>query len=192
MANNRKPGRVRIIGGQWRGRLLEVARVDGLRPTTDRIRETLFNWLQPSLHSMRVLDLFAGTGALGFEALSRGAGELVLFERDRAAAAALRRSAELLGANATVHHCDARARLAQSNDGAGFDLVFVDPPFADNDMAQLCTLLDTNHWLTADAIVYLEQARHNASSAPAPFVVQREKQVGDVCFALYGRDQERG
>ena len=129
-ASARTPGVVRIIGGDWRGTRLPVADRDGLRPTADRVRETLFNWLQPMLPGARVLDLFAGTGALGLEALSRGAREAVLVERDPQLAEGLRQLVARLpgGDRAQVVCADALAWLRTAP--GGFDLAFVDPPFA--------------------------------------------------------------
>jgi 16S rRNA (guanine966-N2)-methyltransferase len=109
-AENKKsrPGRLRIVAGKWRSRLLDIADVPGLRPTSERVRETLFNWLAPSIQGARCLDLFAGTGALGFEALSRGATSVVFVENSRRAARAIEKSAQMLGAKeAVVHHGDA-------------------------------------------------------------------------------------
>ena len=125
-------GSVRIIGGRWRGTRLPVVDADGLRPTSDRVRETLFNWLQPVLRGARVLDLFAGSGALGFEAVSRGAGSAVLVERDARLAAMLRDSLARLdaGGQVEVAQSDALAWLRGPAPKQRFDVVFVDPPFA--------------------------------------------------------------
>jgi len=136
---NKKPNRVihagqgsiRIIAGEWRGRKLPVIDVDGLRPTSDRIRETLFNWLMPYLSGSRCLDLFAGTGALGFEAASRGAHNVDFVESHRQVSQALSENIKLLEANAIVHNMAANAFLTRSATES-FDLVFVDPPFAEN------------------------------------------------------------
>jgi 16S rRNA (guanine966-N2)-methyltransferase len=133
--NPRKPksNQVRIIGGQWRRRILHFPAVAGLRPTPDRVRETLFNWLGQRLDGLRCLDLFAGSGALGFEAASRGAREVVMVERDRRALAALRENRDLLGATQVeVVAADGLAWLAGAH--GPFDLIFLDPPF---DSAQL-------------------------------------------------------
>src|SRR5690606_2647217 len=125
------PGAVRIVGGRWRGTRLPVADAEGLRPTPDRVRETLFNWLQPVLPGARVLDLFAGSGALGLEALSRGAREALLVERDPGLAQQLRRAVERLqgGEAVQVVNADALAFLS-GYAGPPFDIAFVDPPFA--------------------------------------------------------------
>ncbi len=124
---SRGAGRVRIIGGAWRGRKLAV--VAGIRPTPDRARETLFNWLGSEIRGGRVLDLFAGTGALGFEALSRGARHATFVEQDRAVARTLQRHREALGANAAVHRAEALAWLGRQDPAELWDVVFLDPPF---------------------------------------------------------------
>src|SRR5690606_15336453 len=125
------PGRIRIIGGTLRGSRLDVPDRPGLRPTADRVRETLFNWLQPVLPGARCLDAFAGTGALGLEAASRGAASVLALERDPALATALRAAVQRLGATTVeVHAADALAWLARPPDRR-FDIVFLDPPFAE-------------------------------------------------------------
>ena len=119
---------LRIIGGEWRSRKLKFADVPGLRPTPDRVRETLFNWLQWHVPGARCLDLFAGSGALGLEALSRGARDVVMVEKHPAAAQALRDNLTLLGArNARLVHDDALRYLGRVT--VAFDLIFLDPPF---------------------------------------------------------------
>ena len=149
------PGRVRIIGGRWRGTRLPVADAPGLRPTSDRARETLFNWLQPELPGARVLDLFAGSGALGLEALSRGATEAMLVERDAGLAKGLQETVQKLegGGAARVVRADALQFLAAPLHGR-FNLVFLDPPFEaslwDAALAQLPA------WLAEDALLYVE------------------------------------
>lgn len=145
--------RVRIIGGKWRGRKLAVAPVPGLRPTPDRVRETAFNWLAGRLPGARVLDLFAGTGALGFEALSRGAAHATLVDRDAGAARLLRRHGEMLGANAAIAHADARAWLARRRDET-WNVVFLDPPFGGGELAW--ALDAVAGLLTADGVIYAE------------------------------------
>jgi 16S rRNA (guanine966-N2)-methyltransferase len=175
---------VRIIGGRWRGSLLPVADVAGLRPSSDRVRETLFNWLQFELAGRRVLDLFAGTGALGLEALSRGAARALLVESDPVAARELRASCERLGAGtAQVLQADAR-RWLRTAEGE-FDLVFLDPPFADGDWTGLFELLAPR--LAAGALVYVEAARGGRPAVPADWRLQRQGQTREVDFALYRR-----
>lgn len=155
-------GQVRIIGGRWRGSRLQLLQQPGLRPSADRGRETLFNWLQPMLPGARVLDLFAGSGALGLEALSRGAAEAVLIERDRQQAQLLADAIGRLGATAQARLVNADALQWLQHDADGrFDLVFVDPPF-DAGLWQPA-LERLPPWLAEDAWLYLE------SPAGAPF-----------------------
>lgn len=184
-ASARTPGVVRIIGGEWRGTRLPVADRDGLRPTADRVRETLFNWLQPMLPGARVLDLFAGTGALGLEALSRGAREAVLVERDPQLAEGLRQLATRLpgGERAQVVCADALAWLRTAP--GGFDLAFVDPPFAGDLWAPALAALDGH--LLENAWLYVESPA--ASTAmPAPvWRPHRDGRTRDVRYALYRR-----
>lgn len=176
---------MRIIGGHWRGTKLPVADVAGLRPTSDRVRETLFNWLQPILPGARVLDLFAGSGALGLEAVSRGAREAVLVERDPALAANLRQLVARLPDGDRVQVVCADA-LAWLRDAPGaFDLAFVDPPFA----AKLWrpALDAVEGCMVDDAWLYVE-APHGADAAPgAGWRPHREGRTRDVRYAVYRR-----
>lgn len=185
----RKPGagHVRIIGGHWRGTRLPVADADGLRPTSDRARETLFNWLQPALPGARVLDLFAGSGALGFEALSRGARQALLVERDAALCTSLRATASRLegGDAAEIVQADAAAFLRLPVQGR-FDVVFVDPPFA----ADLwdAVLAALSPWLSDDAWLYVESPPQRNIEPGAGWRPHREAGTRDARHALYRRD----
>ncbi len=178
---------VRIIGGAWRGRRLAFPVAEGLRPTPDRIRETLFNWLQGRWSGVRVLDLFAGSGALGLEALSRGAAAAVLVESNGAVTAQLRATVTALGPA-----CVAATAIVQTDGyrylqgGATlFDGVFLDPPFADGREAELCTLLASRGWLAAGGWVYLERAAsRGAPSLPPGFMPWHEGRAGEVGFYL--------
>ena len=151
-----------------------------LRPTPDRVRETLFNWLQGGVAGSRCLDLFAGSGALGLESLSRGAAEVHFVERDPAVAAAIRSTlAEFKAERGTVHERDALAWLAGSP--APFDIVFLDPPFAQGGLEDLCKLLDTRGWLGPGAFIYLEHAAQEPDPAlPAGWTRWRELTAGEV------------
>jgi 16S rRNA (guanine966-N2)-methyltransferase len=177
---------VRIIGGQWRGRRLFVPPVPGVRPTGDRTRETLFNWLAPIITGARCLDLFAGSGALGIEALSRGAAESWLVEKNTKAVQSLHGSLASLGCtNAKVVRQDALKFLHGTP--TKFDLVFLDPPFGDIDLEILCTLLEDN-WLTDGAHIYIELHRRGSLPAlPPTWTVDREKTAGQVRFLLAKR-----
>ena len=191
------PGSVRIIGGNWRGRRVEVLDGAELRPTPDRVRETVFNWLAPVLPGARCLDLYAGTGALGLEALSRGAADCWFVERDSRLASALESTLlRLLGAaepgpdaraiaspHGRVLVTDARRWLDQPPVGT-FDVVFLDPPYAANNLGELCKLL-ARGWLAPVAWVYLETGRSQEMPAlPEGWELHRESQAGDVRYAL--------
>ena len=184
-ANGSPSGRLRIVAGKWRSRLLPVADEPGLRPTSERIRETLFNWLTPDIHGMRCLDLFAGSGALGFEALSRGAASVVFVETAPGAAKTLRVSIGTLDAgDATVVQTDAQAFL-KSDNPQKFDLVFLDPPFADDLLEDLCRLLAGSGCLAAGARIYLEQGREQTvPTLPEGWSFIREKTTGNVRYSL--------
>ena len=180
------PGRVRIIGGRWRGTRLPVPDVPGLRPTPDRVRETVFNWLQPVVPGARVLDLFAGSGAFGLESLSRGAAQALLVERDRAACEALRATVAKLDAagEATVIEADALTLLRAPLHGR-FDIVFVDPPFqADAWDAVLATL---PAWLADDAMLYLEAPEDRPWTLPAGWRPHREGRTRETAYGLFRR-----
>ncbi|MGE0625151.1 MAG: 16S rRNA (guanine(966)-N(2))-methyltransferase RsmD [Pseudomonadales bacterium] len=180
MANNE----VRIIGGQWKGRKLKFPDRVGLRPTLGRVRETLFNWLAPRIEGARCLDLFAGSGALGFEALSRGAATVTFVERDRKAASALRANATLLGAEARVQQLPA-ARFV-STDTACYDVIFFDPPFDDARALSLLPELLARH-LGEDGVIYVEISRHD----PLPAVGRTLKHgtAGDCQYALLAGEE---
>ena len=180
-----RPGRLRIVAGKWRSRLLDIADVPGLRPTSERIRETLFNWLAPSIQGARCLDLFAGTGALGFEALSRGAATVVFVDSSRGATKAIENSVKALNAaGASVHCGDAEAYL-RTAPRASFDIVFLDPPFADDRLEDVCTLIDELCLLAPGGRVYLEQDRAKpAPELPASWSLLRDKTAGNVRYRL--------
>ncbi len=176
---------VRIIGGRWRGRKLAVIDAEGLRPTPDRIRETLFNWLAADCRGAVVLDCFAGSGVLGFEALSRGAGRLVALERSPAAAGKLRELAARLAADAVeIHAGDALAAI----DGLGgrFDLVFIDPPYARGELrGRAFDALERGGLLRPGALVYFEWPRGEDFELPSRNLDWlKRKQAGEVNYAL--------
>jgi 16S rRNA (guanine966-N2)-methyltransferase len=179
-------GSVRIIGGRWRGTRLQVPMKPGLRPTSDRARETLFNWLMPVLPGARVLDLFAGSGALGLEAVSRGAGFARLVEADAQLAQALDASAARLdaGAQVQVHRGDALAWLRAAGE-TGFHIAFVDPPFDANLWPAVLELLPRR--LAADAWLYVESPAALVPVLPAEWALHRESGSRRVRHALYRR-----
>jgi 16S rRNA (guanine966-N2)-methyltransferase len=184
-AQKNQPGRLRIVAGNWRSRLLDIADVPGLRPTSERVRETLFNWLAPRIARARVLDLFAGTGALGLEALSRGAAEAVFVESSAVAVATLRKNVAALEAcSAQINNTDAFDYLQRSTD-APFDVVFLDPPFAADNLDELCRLLAKSSLLAANAWVYLEEDRVRVPvTLPDGWRRLKTKQAGNVRYSL--------
>lgn len=171
---------LRIIGGQWRSRRLKFAAVPGLRPTPDRIRETLFNWLQPCIHGARCLDLFAGSGALGLEALSRGAGEVMLVEKHPVAARTLRDNLAVLDAqHAVVINTDALHYLAQA--AVPFDVIFLDPPFRQGILAKALEMLLARDLLKPGGLVYVEQEMQASGLPVHPgLAIYRETCAGQV------------
>jgi 16S rRNA (guanine966-N2)-methyltransferase len=173
---------VRIVGGVWRSRRIRFAPRDGLRPTPDRVRETLFNWLGQDLTGLTCLDLFAGSGALGFEAASRGAGRVVMVERDRAAYAALERNKDILAA----HHVEvARGDALEflRHDRAEYDVIFLDPPFGAGYGERLLPLLPPR--LAPRGWVYYESGER--MDWPDGWAVQKKGHAGQVLFQLVKR-----
>ncbi|MCB1773332.1 MAG: 16S rRNA (guanine(966)-N(2))-methyltransferase RsmD [Gammaproteobacteria bacterium] len=181
MASNQ----VRVIGGSFRGRRLHFLPGPGLRPTPDRVRETLFNWLGADVPGARCLDLFAGSGALGIEAMSRGAATLTAVERHRAAAGRLRDNLALLGVNdAEVVQQDV-LRLLKTVPAKPYDIVFADPPFAADLVGEVCLLLAAGGWLAPGAWVYLEQDAQRAwPPLPVGWRRHREGRAGQSVFSL--------
>ncbi|MFQ5548904.1 MAG: 16S rRNA (guanine(966)-N(2))-methyltransferase RsmD [Woeseia sp.] len=179
------PGRLRIVAGKWRSRLLRIIDEPGLRPTSERTRETLFNWLSPVIAGARCLDLFAGTGALGIEALSRGAARVVFVDDSAHVVEALRKTlSDLEAANFEVYLRDALEYLREA-DAEPFDIVFLDPPYEEDLLSGLCRSLDRNGWLNDNAILYLEQRRDRARPAlPEGWVTTHEKIAGKVSYSL--------
>ena len=183
-------GQIRIIGGQWRGRKLPVTDSPGLRPTTDRVRETLFNWLAPHMVDARCLDCFAGSGALGLESLSRYAAHATLLEMERAVAQQLQKNlATLKAANGQVVNTNTLNYLNQT--GTPHDIVFVDPPFRKGLLDETLNLLEKNGWLADDALIYVESEVENGMpSVPASWYLHREKVAGQVAYRLYLRESQ--
>ncbi|MBM5812805.1 MAG: 16S rRNA (guanine(966)-N(2))-methyltransferase RsmD, partial [Gammaproteobacteria bacterium] len=175
---------LRIIGGEWRGRRIRFPDRPGLRPTPDRVRETLFNWLSPRIADARCLDLFAGSGALGLEALSRGAAEVVFVESDAAAACALAATVmSLTPARGRVVAADALAFL--HGEPRPFDVVFLDPPFGSGLLAAAIHALDTRGWLTPAGCVYVEAPAADGPPAwPGRWREHRSGRAGAVAFRL--------
>ncbi len=182
-------GFIRVISGQFRGRKLPVKDVQGLRPTTDRIKETVFNWLMQDTRDANVLDCFAGSGGLGFEALSRFASNATFLELDPSAAKQLEQNISTLKLiNAQVKHTNSLSFLEQKNINTPFDLVFVDPPFRKNLAQTSCNLLEINNWLNEDALIYVEvESNLNTFNTPNNWLLIKEKKSGQVFSRLYRR-----
>ncbi|MCK5396202.1 MAG: 16S rRNA (guanine(966)-N(2))-methyltransferase RsmD [Gammaproteobacteria bacterium] len=187
-----KRGKCRIIAGKWRGRIIKFDDAEGLRPTTDRIRETVFSWLQTYLPQSRCLDCFAGSGVLGFEALSRGAGRVVFLEHNKRTVNNLKESASILAVDAhkiAIKHEDALSWLqsvrSNKSSDAQFDLVFLDPPFHSDLLIKSCTLLNNSGCLAEDAIIYIEHAVNADVEMPDNWVCLKEKNSGQVAYKLF-------
>ena len=181
-------GQLRIIAGEWRSRRLNFPDAPGLRPTPDRVRETLFNWLAAYIEGAKVLDAFTGSGALYLEALSRGAGESVALDSSAAAISSLRHNLELLRCpRGQVIQSDAQ-RYLSGEPKLAFDVVFLDPPFNQNLLPDTCALLEERGWLAERAWIYTESETPPSSlSLPGNWRLHREKKAGQVYYALWER-----
>ena len=186
-------GKIRIIAGKYKGRKLPVLMAEGLRPTTDRVKETVFNWLMPYIGQANCLDCFAGSGSLGFEALSRGAGHVTLVELNRAAAKQLLANKDLLNVdNLAVINSDALTFLKEGcltptlpkNAQQPFDLVFLDPPFRKQLVEQAAQLLN-NVGLAEQALIYVEMEAQSTQVMPSNWQLIKEKLAGQVVYRLY-------
>lgn len=181
-------GKVRIIGGRWRGSHLIVPEAEGLRPTGDRIRETLFNWLQPHLPDSICLDLFAGSGALGFEAASRGASQVIMLESSLVVAKKLEQEKTRLGADEVRIHCQDGILFLQMSTPGAVNIAFLDPPFGSGLMDEAIAILEERQWLADGALIYLETDR----AAPRPVIPShweflKQKVTGKVAYYLARR-----
>jgi len=175
---------LRIIGGTWRSRRLDFPDVEGLRPTPDRVRETLFNWLMPIIHGARCLDLFSGSGALGLEALSRGAASVVMVDRDPRVIATLRKHLATLNAEGAVLYQQSALDYLQG-EPTPFDVIFLDPPFRQSLLPPVMELLTTRGWLASGARIYIEQeSEQPLVELPAGWELLRELKAGQVACQL--------
>ncbi|QBF24663.1 16S rRNA (guanine(966)-N(2))-methyltransferase RsmD [Pseudomonas tructae] len=181
-------GHLRIIAGEWRSRRLSFPDAPGLRPTPDRVRETLFNWLAPHIAGAKVLDAYTGSGALYLEALSRGAGDSVALDSNPAAIASLRQNLETLRCpRGQVIQTDAQ-RYLQGEPKLAFDLVFLDPPFNQDLLTSTCALLEERRWLAENAWIYTEsETPPSTLQLPGNWRLHREKKAGQVYYALWQR-----
>jgi 16S rRNA (guanine966-N2)-methyltransferase len=176
---------VRIIAGRWRARRVNFPDIPGLRPTPDRVRETLFNWLQHSVADSRCLDLFAGSGALGLEALSRGAMVVEFVEQDPAAARALQEQLIRLGGESKGRVLSMGAARYLRTPAKAFDIVFLDPPFGTNALAEYVPMLDAGSWVNPGGLVYLENERSAGMPLlPAHWELLKSKSAGEVGYHL--------
>jgi 16S rRNA (guanine966-N2)-methyltransferase len=193
--SGKTPGSVRIIGGEWRGRRLQVVDLPGLRPSGDRARETLFNWLQPWIRDSRCVDLFAGTGVLGLEACSRGAAEVTLVENMPLAVQALRSALaklQLRAGKAGVHLAETDAlKWLQLCEPRSLDLVFVDPPFGSRLETKVMALLVERDLVCAGGLVYIETSRNTPPCHPGlGWEILKEKTLGEVRMLLLQKSGE--
>jgi 16S rRNA (guanine966-N2)-methyltransferase len=176
---------IRIIGGSWRGRRVSFPDAPALRPTPDRVRETLFNWLQSSIVGSRCLDLFAGSGALGLEALSRGARDVLFVEKDQLTARALQGELQRLGGMPKARVMELGAARFLRTPGEPFDVVFLDPPFGVGALAEYVPLLDAGGWVNAGGLVYLEGERAaGVPLLPPHWELLKAKSAGEVGYHL--------
>ena len=185
--NKEQPGsELRIIGGQWRSRKLVFTPAQGLRPTSDRVRETLFNWLAPTIAGARCLDLFAGSGALGLESLSRGASHCDFVDTSSTALSQISQHLDTLGASGDGSCHLKRAEEFLASTTGPFDIVFIDPPFGMNLVEAVWQLLRTSSALAPGAWIYLETPA-NESPPPVPenWVLHRDKKAGEVAYRLF-------
>lgn len=185
-----KKNQLRIIGGQWRGRKLNIADVDGLRPTGDRIRETLFNWLMSDIVDSHCLDLFAGSGALGLESLSRGAASVTLLEKNRLAANQLEQHCQQLQTNKAVVIKGDSLHWLRDNTLAkhSIDIAFIDPPFAADLWQASIEQLDESSLLAPNALIYIEAPKNKELVIKPNWKIIKEKISGDICYRLYTKD----
>jgi len=187
MKQRAKTNSIRIIAGRWRGRRLPVLDIEELRPSTDRVRETLFNWLMHDVAGARCLDLFAGTGGLGLECLSRGAQSALFVEADRRIASQLQQNLQALDAVdvAEVLVQSAVTFLGQAGKSQ-FDIVFLDPPFDSDLLSQVMPLLVENNWLADDALIYVEQAsKKDPKPTPKGWRSYKEGKSGYCRYSVY-------
>lgn len=175
---------IRIIAGTWRGRRLSFPSLKSLRPTPDRVRETLFNWLAGIIEGANCLDLFAGSGALGFEALSRGAAKVTFVDSATEAITSLRANQQMLKAeNIEIHHMNAEEYLSQTKEQ--FDIVFLDPPFQQQMIPTYCQLLEKNNLIKSNGHVYIEtDTALSPNDLPQNWQIIKQKQAGQVLYYL--------
>ncbi|UGA54717.1 16S rRNA (guanine(966)-N(2))-methyltransferase RsmD [Vibrio sp. VB16] len=183
-------GSIRIIAGLWRGRKLPVFNAEGLRPTADRVKETLFNWIAQDVPHAKCLDLFAGSGGLGFEAASRQAKQVVMLELNVQAHKQLSQNITTLKTNSIeAINLDCLSYLEKQ--GTPFDIVFIDPPFRKGLLEKSLKLLEENNWLAENAMIYIETEKElTLTGVPDNWSLYREKKAGQVSYRLFERNIE--
>lgn len=186
-----KPGTVRIIAGEWRGRRLKVPDIKDLRPTPDRVRETLFNWLAPYLPDAHCLDLFAGTGVLGFEALSRGAASIVLVDASPEVVKVIKEQlVQFKASGGDVYRAEIPQQLHVPVQP--FDIVFLDPPYQSGLLLSTCQYLETHGFLAENALLYLEASETiKDNDLPSNWRIIKTSQAGQVAFHLVKRESKQ-
>ena len=191
MKTKQTSNQLRIIGGSWRGRKLSFVDGKGLRPTLDRVRETLFNWLQFDVAGARCLDLFSGSGILGFEALSRGAEFVSMLDTNPAAVKQIRQNLEILECHrAEVLQMDALQFLSSRENNTAYDVVFLDPPFQKNLLGQCCQALEHYQLLNPAAFIYIEAEKQlQLAELPQSWQLLKEKKAGQLKYYLFQNKQ---
>ncbi|MFI4954752.1 MAG: 16S rRNA (guanine(966)-N(2))-methyltransferase RsmD [Gammaproteobacteria bacterium] len=180
-----KPGRVRIIGGEWRSRVIPVPAGVELRPTTDRIRETLFNWLLPHIEEANCLDVCSGSGILAFEALSRGASHVTLIDNEFQVTKHLQQQAALFQTTQLDIICADVVHWLSKPATTQFTIAFIDPPFASQLWVPICTYLENNGWLAPEALIYLEMPAQQKLELPHNWRPLKQKRAGNVNYELW-------
>ena len=181
-----KAGKVRIVGGKWRSRILHFPGVKALRPTPDAVRETVFNWLAPYIRGRHCLDLYAGSGALGFEAVSRGAASAVLVEKNPRVVKALRQNQRALDPEKQISITLCAALQYLSTADSHFDLIFLDPPFATDELEKACYQLQKRGLIEPGGLIYLEHASdRKLAYLPDNWQILKSAQRGGVCYTIY-------
>lgn len=187
-----KPGWVRIIAGKWRGRRLKIPEVKGLRPTPDRVRETVFNWLAPFIGGARCIDLFAGSGALGFEALSRGAVHVLMVDQSPEVVQLLQAEQKMFAAeNVAIYRATIPQQLHHLSPPFDFDIVFLDPPFQENLLIPVCFYLEKHEFLAKSAYIYLESGQLiKDNELPPNWRLLKSHRAGQVHYHLAHREKQ--
>jgi 16S rRNA (guanine966-N2)-methyltransferase len=180
-----KPGRVRIIAGEWRSRVIPIPQGVELRPTTDRIRETLFNWLSPYIEDARCLDVCSGSGILAFESLSRGAAHATLIDNEYSVSQHLQQQAALFKTTQAEIVCADVVQWLAKPATQKFEIAFVDPPFASLLWEPICHHLENNNWLAPNALIYLEMPTQQKLQLPAHWKALKQKRAGNVNYELW-------